>query len=204
MNDHYPFLNEPLPYQPEALEPQISGATMRFHYEKLGSYVEKLNALLAKYPPLQRSSLWELLHVNPRAIAPNDRIALMRYAGGVFNHRLYFESMSPGSTGLPRGNFAKRITLAFGSFEKFRDRFTKAALDVFGSGYAWLCEDKSGRLFIMTSANQNLPEGKPLLCIDVWEHAYYLDYQNERADYIAAWWRFVDLAAAAARSSFAC
>ncbi len=204
MNDRYPFENEPLPYPYEALEPDISAVTLKFHHEKLATYVEKLNALLSKYQPLQRLSLWELLHVPPRTLPPDDRVALMRNAGGVFNHRLCFESMSPGSTGLPRGNFAKRIALAFGSFEKFREKFTKAASDVFGSGYAWLCEDKTGRLFIMTSANQNLPEGRPLICIDVWEHAFYLDYQNDRAGYISAWWHVADLASAAARSAFAC
>lgn len=203
MNDRYPFVNEPLPYPYEALEPHISAETLHFHHDKhLQSYIDKLNTLLSKYPPLQRLTLWELLHIQPRTMPQSDVIALMRNAGGVFNHRLYFDSMSPDSTGLPRGSFAARIALSFGCFEKFREKFSKAAAEVFGSGYAWLCEDGAGRLFIAISANQNLPEGKPLLCIDVWEHAYYLDYQNRRDDYIEAWWKVADLAAAAGRSKF--
>ena len=199
MNDHYPFVNEPLPYPYESLEPHISGETLRFHHEKLGSYVEKLNATLEKYPPLQKLTLWELLHITTRTLPPEDRLALSRNAGGVFNHRLYFDSMSPTTTGLPRGELAKRIVLSFGSFEKFREKLTKSASGVFGSGYAWLCEDRSGRLFVMSSANQNLPEGTPLCCVDVWEHAYYLDYQNRRDDYITAWWKVVDFAPVAGR-----
>lgn len=201
MSDHYPFVNEPLPYEYDALEPNISAETLHFHHDKhLQAYVDKLNAVLAKYPALQRLSLTELLRIPPRALPPADRVAILRNAGGVFNHRLYFDSMAPGASGMPRGDLARRIAMSFGSFDKFRQRFSEAAASVFGSGYAWLCSDRSGRLFIAVSANQDVPDGLPLICIDVWEHAYYLDYQNRRDEYIAAWWNVADLAAAAARA----
>lgn len=203
MNDRYPFVNEPLLYPYDALEPHISAKTLRSHHgEHLQSNIDRLNTLISKYPQLQRLTLCELLHIRPRKMPQTEVIALMRNAFGVINHRLYFDSMSPYSTRLPRGSFANRISLNFGSFDKFRERFSTVAGAVSGFGYAWLCEDGNGRLFIANSTNQSLPRGRLLLCIDVCEHAYYPDYQNRRDEYIKAWWKVADYAAAAGRCKF--
>jgi Fe-Mn family superoxide dismutase len=183
-----------LPYPADALEPYIDRLTMEIHHDKHhAGYVNNLNAALADYPDLQTRTVDELLreiHHVPHAI----RSAVRNNGGGHANHSLFWRSMGPRGGGRPNGAIAEAITSSFGSFEAFKDEFSKAGLNRFGSGWAWLI-DEQGRLMIESTANQDSPlmEGKtPLLGLDVWEHAYYLKYQNRRADYIAAWWTVVD------------
>lgn len=143
------------------------------------------------------------MHSQPiqnRPITPEDREKLRRSAGGVYNHRLFFNSMAPTAKRQPRGQLAAAINSTFGSFDNFKARFSDAAASVFGSGYAWLGVDRRGQLVIVTSENQDVPPGIcPLLNLDVWEHAYYLKHANLRADYIADWWNVVNFPAAEAR-----
>ncbi len=211
MNDTYPFVNTPLPYPYSALEPYIDTETMRLHHDAhLGKYISDLNEVLAKYPALQNMSLEELLSLpgcraypqarfRPRIILPPaDALKLCRGAGGVFNHRLFFESMAPGAKRQPRGNLAAAINRAFGGYEEFTKKFTDAAMSVFGSGYAWLAV-RNGAPVILTSKNQEVVPLCPILNLDVWEHAYYLKYHNLRAAYISAWLNIVNWPAAEAR-----
>lgn len=199
MNDNYPFENLPLPYEYDALEPYIGAETLRLHHDAhLKGYIDKLNAVLEQNPRLQKLTLAELLRLPPRSVSPETALAIRRNAGGVFNHRLYFDSMAPGSVA-PRGELAARLRRRFGSIDGFTKQLAEAAASVFGSGYAWLCEDMRGGLLIATTANQDTPTAKPLLCIDVWEHAYYLDYRNLRDRYIAAWQSIVNYPNASAR-----
>ncbi len=207
MNDKYPFVNVPLPYAYNALEPYVSEKTLRLHHDALlAGYIERLNALLDKNPQLQGLSLVELVNLGRTAtlLPYATALSLRRNAGGVFNHRLYFDSMSPGAKP-PRGELEAKINRGFGSFDSFRAKFTAAAMSVFGSGYAWLVEtphgesSRQGELRIVTSANQDTPSGRALLCVDVWEHSYYLDYFNLRDKYLDGWWNIVCFSNAAAR-----
>jgi len=189
-----------LPYDYDALEPYIDVATMWIHYNKHhGGYVKKLNAALEKHPELQNWSLEDLLsclHEVPEDI----RTAVRNNGGGHFNHSLFWTVMSPNGGGQPKGELLKALEETFGSFEKFKEEFAKAALGRFGSGWAWLVV-KEGKLLIGSTANQDnplMPEdisgftGTPILGLDVWEHAYYLRYQNRRGDYIKNWWNVVN------------
>lgn len=176
----YPFVNLPLGYGFDALEPYIDGETMRVHYEgHLQGYVDTLNARLARCPELQRLPLCALAE-NRAAPA-----AVRRAAGGVLNHRLYFACMNPNPCEADRARAAE-ISRQFGGADGFWRELKAAAMSVFGSGYAFLVR-RNGRLCIVTTANQALPPGEPLLCVDVWEHAYYLKHQNRRAEYLDAW-----------------
>ena len=183
-----------LAYDFNALEPYIDTETMKLHHGKHhAGYVAKLNAALEKYPKLQGKDVKELLK-DLNAIPEEIRTAVRNNGGGHANHSLFWAIMAPKAGGNPSGKIGKAITKAFGSFEAFKEKFSDAAATRFGSGWAWLVVDK-GKLAIMSTANQDSPlsEGKiPVLGLDVWEHAYYLKYQNKRPDYIAAWWNVVN------------
>lgn len=195
-----PFENTPLPYAFDALEPYIDARTMEIHHDRhLQAYIEGLNRAIAPFPALQNCTAARLAVLNAPALRC-IRPALCRNAGGVFNHRFYFAGMTPdGSRRLPCGALQSAVLQTFGTQAAFEDAFTKAALGVFGSGYVWLVRDVAGRPRIITTANQDTPMARglrPLLCCDVWEHAYYLKHQNRRADYAADWLRVADWARA--------
>lgn len=195
-----PFENTPLPYAFDALEPYIDTRTMEIHHDRhLQAYIDGLNRAIAPFPALQNCTAARLAVLNAPALRC-IRPALCRNAGGVFNHRFYFAGMTPdGSRRLPCGALQAAVLQTFGTQAAFEDAFTKAALGVFGSGYVWLVRDVAGRPRIITTANQDTPMARglrPLLCCDVWEHAYYLKHQNRRADYAADWLRVADWARA--------
>lgn len=183
----------PLPYAFDALEPHIDAKTMEIHYTKHHqTYVDKLNEALTKHPELLDKTIEEL--VADLDMVPDDiRTAVRNHGGGHLNHLLFWQTLAPNGGGEPTGAVKKGIDAAFGSFATFQEKFTAAALGRFGSGWAWLVSD-GGKLDIVSTANQDNPvsEGKtPLLGLDVWEHAYYLKYQNKRADYVKAFWDVV-------------
>lgn len=195
-----PFENTPLPYAFDALEPYIDARTMEIHHDRhLQAYIDDLNRAIAPFPALQNCTAARLAVLNAPALRC-IRPALCRNAGGVFNHRFYFAGMTPdGSRRLPCGALQAAVLQTFGTQAAFEDAFTKAALGVFGSGYVWLVRDVAGRPRIITTANQDTPMARglrPLLCCDVWEHAYYLKHRNRRADYAADWLRVADWARA--------
>ena len=195
-----PFENTPLPYAFDALEPYIDARTMEIHHDRhLQAYIDGLNRAIAPFPALQNCTAARLAVLNAPALRC-IRPALCRNAGGVFNHRFYFAGMTPdGSRRLPCGALQSAVLQTFGTQAAFEDAFTKAALGVFGSGYVWLVRDVAGRPRIITTANQDTPMARglrPLLCCDVWEHAYYLKHQTRRADYAADWLRVADWARA--------
>ncbi len=190
-----PFTLPPLPYAPDALEPHIDKATMEIHHGKHhAAYVNNLNKTLESAPELAGKSIEELLAHNCAAVPENIRTAVRNNGGGVVNHSMFWKIMAPGAGGAPIGNVAQAITATFGGFDAFKEKFSQAALTRFGSGWAWLVKS-SRKLDIISTANQDSPlsEGKcPVMLLDVWEHAYYLKYQNRRPDYIAAWWNVVN------------
>lgn len=185
----------PLPYSYDALEPYIDAKTMEIHYTKHHqAYIDNLNAVLEKYPELQKKPL-RLLLADLDAIPEDARMIIRNHGGGTENHTLFWHMMKPHGGGEPRGTIAQEITRVFGSFDVFKEQFSAVARGRFGSGWAWLVLDRSGKLAIVSTANQDTPlsEGmQPLLALDVWEHAYYLKYQNRRPDYITAWWQVVN------------
>ncbi len=193
-NNCYPFVNLPLPYDYDLLEPFIDEKTMHLHHDKhLQTYINNLNSVLENFSHLQKLSLNQLL-MHPSVIPGAQRTKVLNNAGGVYNHRFFFDMMTPSSTKKPTGNLEIAIDTCFGSFEQFKNKFKAAAMSVFGSGYAWLVLDK-GKLRIITTSNQNTPVPlcvTPLLCIDVWEHAYYLKHYNLRTDYIDDWFDVID------------
>lgn len=184
-----------LDYPYDALEPHIDARTMEIHHSKHHQgYVNNASAALEKYPDLQSKSADELLS-DLSALPEDVRTALRNNVGGHANHSLFWRVMAPGAGGEPSGALADAIHTAFGDFGGFKDVFSKTAATRFGSGWAWLVIDGSGGLQVRSTANQNSPisDGhKPILGLDVWEHAYYLMYQNRRPDYIAAWWNVVN------------
>jgi Fe-Mn family superoxide dismutase len=191
----------PLPYDYNALEPHIDEQTMRIHHDKHhAAYVNNLNAALEKHPELASRSVEQL--VNGINTVPEDiRTAVRNNGGGHINHTMFWEIMGPGKGGAPTGRIGDAIKSSFGDFEKFKIQMNDAGVKRFGSGWAWLI-DAGGKLVIESTANQDSPlmDGKkPLLGIDVWEHAYYLKYQNRRPDYLAAWWSVVNWDAVNAR-----
>ena len=190
------FTLPPLPYAPDALEPHIDRMTMEIHHGKHhNAYVTNLNKALEQAPDLQNKSLEELL-ANGCAIVPEKiRTAVRNNGGGHINHSMFWQIMSPGAGGNPVGNLATAINSAFGGFDNFKTKFNEAATTRFGSGWAWLIKTSAGKLEIVSTANQDSPvmEGNwPVMGLDVWEHAYYLKYQNRRPDYISAWWSVVN------------
>lgn len=185
----------PLPYEFNALEPHIDEQTMRIHHGKHhATYVAKLNEALDKHPDLHKKPLEELL--KGLAAVPEDiRGAVNNHGGGHSNHSIFWKNMKPGGGGAPKGPLADAIKSAWGGSDEFKGKFAAAAAARFGSGWAWLCKDASGKLVIQDFPNQDSPYTKglkPLLGLDVWEHAYYLKYQNRRPDYITAWWNTIN------------
>jgi Fe-Mn family superoxide dismutase len=187
----------PLPYAFDALEPHIDAKTMEIHHGKHhNAYVTNLNAALEKYPELQAKSIEDLLRDISKV--PEDiRAAVRNNGGGHMNHSAFWKWMGPKAGGAPSGALGDVIKSTFGSFDGLKEQMTKAGVTRFGSGWAWLIE-QNGKLTIESTANQDQPimEGKKaILGVDVWEHAYYLKYQNRRPDYLAAWWNVVDWSA---------
>ena len=189
------FTLPPLPYGYDALEPNIDARTMEIHHTKHHQgYVNNLNAAIEKAPELQNKSLEELLK-NLSAVPEKVRTAVRNNAGGHWNHSMFWAIMAPNAGGEPTGDLANAIKKSFGDFSKFKEQFNAAASGRFGSGWAWLVSNGSDGLSIESTPNQDNPvmEGRsPILGVDVWEHAYYLKYQNRRADYLAAWWNTVN------------
>jgi len=193
-----PFSLPPLPYPTDALEPHIDKLTMEIHHGKHhNAYVTNLNKALESAPSLASKTIEELL-ANNLAIVPDAiKTAVRNNGGGHINHSMFWTILSPKGGGQPSGALADAIKSTFGGFDAFKEKFNGAATTRFGSGWAWLVKDGSGKLDIYSTANQDSPvmEGKfPVLGLDVWEHAYYLKYQNRRPDYIAAWWNVVNWA----------
>lgn len=190
------FTLPPLPYAPEALEPHIDKMTMEIHHDKHhGAYVTNLNKALESAPELQNKTIEELLANNLAVVTDTIKTAVRNNGGGHFNHSLFWNLLSPKGGGAPTGNIASVMTGTFGSFEAFKEKFTMAATGRFGSGWAWLVKDSAGKFDILSTPNQDTPlmDGKKaILGLDVWEHAYYLKYQNRRPEYIAAWWHLIN------------
>jgi Fe-Mn family superoxide dismutase len=184
----------PLPYDAAALEPHIDAQTMQIHHGKHhAAYVNNLNAALEKHPSLQSKSAEDLIK-NLSAVPEDIRTAVRNNGGGHVNHTMFWQIMGPGKGGAPTGAIAEAITATFGGFDAFKEQVNKAGAGRFGSGWAWLVE-AGGKLAIESTANQDNPlmDGKrPIFGIDVWEHAYYLKYQNRRPDYLAAWWNVIN------------
>ena len=190
-----------LPYAYDALEPHIDARTMEIHHTKHHqAYVNNLNAAIEKAPELQGKSLDDLMR-SVNSVPEAVRTAVRNNGGGHWNHSVFWELMAPGKGGEPTGGLADAIKQAFGDFSKFKEQFTAAATGRFGSGWAWLVND-GGKLSITSTPNQDNPlmDGKRgILGLDVWEHAYYLKYQNRRPEYITAWWNVVNWDAVASR-----
>jgi Fe-Mn family superoxide dismutase len=195
MNEFYPFVNPPLPYVYDALEPYIDTQTMHLHHDRhLQTYVNNLNSALKNYPELQTWSLEQLLYHADRLPAA-IRQSVINNGGGVYNHIFYFDGMSDSKTRSQAGILYHAIVRDFVSVGKFYDVFKKQALSVFGSGYAWLVVNQNCKLEIVTLANQDTPivqDLYPVIVIDVWEHAYYLKHYNARAAYIDDWFKVVN------------
>jgi Fe-Mn family superoxide dismutase len=196
------FTLPPLPFDYKALEPHIDEQTMRIHHGKHHqAYVTNLNTALEGQPALEKLSLDALigdLSKVPEAI----RTAVRNNGGGHHNHTFFWDIMTPGGAREPQGALAKAIDAGFGGFASFKEQFQKAGLGRFGSGWVWLLRDQGGKLAIESTPNQDSPvmdRKVPILGCDVWEHAYYLKYQNRRADYLAAWWNVVNWTAVGAR-----
>jgi superoxide dismutase, Fe-Mn family len=184
----------PLPYPYNALEPHIDEATMKLHHDKHHqTYVTNLNAAIEKHPTLGSKQPWELL-LDLNAIPEDIRGPVRNSGGGHVNHTMFWQIMKPGGGGEPTGAIGDQIKKDFGSFEDFKKLFNDAGLKQFGSGWAWVVLD-GGKLKVISTANQDSPISLgfyPIFGNDVWEHAYYLKYQNKRADYLAAWWSVVN------------
>ncbi len=190
-----PFELPPLPYAPDALEPHIDKMTMEIHHDKHhGAYVTNLNKALEPFPDLQSKKIEELLANNCAGVPENIRTAVRNNGGGHMNHSMFWQIMAPNAGGEPTGELSNAINSAFGGFDGFKEKFQAAGAGRFGSGWAWLIKTGSG-LEITSTPNQDNPimEGKhAVMGLDVWEHAYYLKYQNRRPDYMKAWWNVVN------------
>ena len=191
-----------LPYAYDALEPYIDTTTMQIHHDKHhAAYVNNLNAAIEKHTELTGKSIEELLG-NLNEVPEDIRTAVRNHGGGTWNHTMFWNIMGPKAGGSPKGALADAINKTFTSFDAFKAEFEKAANGRFGSGWAWLVRKSDGGLVIVSSANQDNPMSdglKPVLCLDVWEHAYYLKYQNRRAEYVTNWWNVVNWDAVASR-----
>lgn len=189
------FIQKELPYQFSALEPVIDAKTMEIHFTKHHTtYITKLNDALSAHPDLQEKTVEELL-TDIKSLPEDIRTAVQNHGGGHANHTLFWEIMTPEKETLPSADLVAAINSKFESIEAFKEKFSNAALTRFGSGWAWLVVKSDKSLDVYSTANQDSPlmQGdKPILALDVWEHAYYLNYQNRRADYITAWWNIVN------------
>ena len=190
-----PFTLPALPYAPDALEPHIDKMTMEIHHGKHhNAYVTNLNKALESAPDLASKTIEELLANNCAIVPEAIRTAVRNNGGGHINHSMFWQIMGPGKGGSPVGNLASAINAAFGSFDAFKEKVNAAGATRFGSGWAWVLKTGSG-IEVTSTANQDSPvmEGKfPVIGVDVWEHAYYLKYQNRRPDYLNAWWNVVN------------
>jgi Fe-Mn family superoxide dismutase len=184
-----------LPYEFNALEPHIDAKTMEIHHDKHHqAYVNNLNAAIEKHPELANKSIEDLLK-DLNAVPDDIRTAVRNNGGGHWNHSMFWEIMAPKAGGEPSDALGDAINKAFGDFKTFKEKLAAAGVGQFGSGWAWLVKDKSGALSIVSTPNQDNPMSNgltPILGVDVWEHAYYLNYQNSRPDYISAWWNVVN------------
>jgi superoxide dismutase, Fe-Mn family len=201
MEELMKFTLPALPYAYDALEPFIDARTMEIHHTKHHqAYVNNVNAALEKYPSLNYETLEDLL-LDLDNLPSDIQGAVRNNGGGVFNHNLFFASLKVNQGAAPSGKLAEKINAAFGSYDAFKEAFSKAAATRFGSGWAWLILTDKGTLEVTSTPNQDTPlsQGTPLLGLDVWEHAYYLNYQNRRPDYIAAFFHVVDWNAVASR-----
>jgi Fe-Mn family superoxide dismutase len=190
----YPFVVRPLPYEYDALAPILGSETLHFHHDKhYQTYVSNLNSVLSDYPALQKKSLTELL-IELDKLPVAIRAAVRNNGGGVYNHELYFDALKNATLQQPSGALAEAIDRDFGSFKEWKEQMKQAGITLFGSGWAWLVADKVGKLSIQQTPNQNVPDLRvytPILVLDVWEHAYYLEYRNRRADYVDAWFGLI-------------
>ena len=195
MSQTYPFTLQPLPCAHDALEPYIDTETMKIHHGRHAqTYVDNLNKALADLPAAQNQTLEEILSNLDQF--PTDRAALIKNnAGGVYNHALYFSILKGNGSKKPIGALARAIDDSFGGYDQWKAAMKDTALKVFGSGWAWLMKNEDGKLEIISTRNQDTPlptKATPLLIVDVWEHAYYLKYQNKRADYLDNWFEVID------------
>ncbi|MCU1292466.1 MAG: superoxide dismutase [Bryobacterales bacterium] len=190
------FTLPPLPYPSDAIEPNIDKATMEIHHDKHhGAYVTNLNKALESAPELANKSVEELLANSLASVPESIKTAVRNNGGGHANHTLFWNLLSPKAGEKPSGDIESIIMANFGSFDSFKEKFNAAATGRFGSGWAWLVKDNAGKFEIISTANQDSPlmDGKkPVLGLDVWEHAYYLKYQNRRPEYVAAFWNVVN------------
>ena len=193
------FTSPPLDYSFDALEPHIDAKTMEIHHDKHhATYVAKLNEAIQGKADFESKSIEDLIS-KISALPENIRGAVRNHGGGHYNHSLFWKIIGPNAGGQPKGDVAEAIKKEFGSFDAFKEKFAAAATTRFGSGWAWVCVGKDGKLSICSTPNQDNPlmdvaecKGTPILGIDVWEHAYYLKYQNRRPEYIAAFWNVVN------------
>ena len=185
-----------LPYANDALEPHIDAKTMEIHHDKHHqAYITNLNKAIEGKPELEGKPIEDLLANNCAAVPEDIRTAVRNNGGGHANHSFFWKIMGPSGGGEPTGKLADDIKSTFGSFDAFKEKMADAGVKRFGSGWAWLIKNKSGQLEVISTANQDSPlmEGNtPILGVDVWEHAYYLNYQNRRPDYLKAWWNTVN------------
>ena len=198
----YPFVVRPLPYEYDALIPVLDEETLHFHHDKhYKTYVDNLNNILADYPELQKMSLEELL-TDIEELPAAAQTPIRNNGGGVYNHELYFDAMKSPVGQEPDGALSEAINRDFGSYKQWKEQMKQAAVSKFGSGWAWLVTDSTGKLSMLQTANQDVPDLKeytPIFLVDVWEHAYYLQYQNRRADYVEGWFDLINWRKAAKR-----
>lgn len=191
----YPFVVKPLPYEYDALVPVLDQETLHFHHDKhYKTYVDNLNAALSDYPELQKLGLSDLLRQIDRLPAA-IQTPVRNNGGGVYNHELYFDAMKSPVGQEPSGLLLEAIERDFGSLQQWKEQMKQAAVGKFGSGWAWLMTDRDGKLSIVQTTNQDVPDLDkliPIFLIDVWEHAYYLQYQNRRADYVDGWFSLIN------------
>jgi superoxide dismutase, Fe-Mn family len=189
------FKLPPLTYAYNALEPHIDATTMKFHHDKHhAAYVKNLNAAVAKYPQLKTKTVEQLL-LSLNTLPKDIQTTVRNNGGGHLNHSMFWQIMGPKGGGAPTGAIAAAINSNFGSFDRFKAQFNEAGTKVFGSGWAWLARSKDGKLQIISTPNQDNPITQglyPIMGNDVWEHAYYLKYQNRRPEYLSAWWSVIN------------
>lgn len=195
ITSQYPFKLKKLPFEYNSLEPIIDTKTMQIHYNQhFNFYINKLNEVLKDYKKLQSFSLEKLIR-NNKYLPIQIRNEIKNYAGGVYNHNLYFETLTSNSKGKPDGKLKKVIENSFNSLDEFVLRFKSTANRQIGSSYVWLLVDKFGKIAVTSSLNQDTPintQMKPILCLDLWEHAYYLRYNNRKQDYIENWFKIIN------------